>query len=310
MTHTLRPGIAITVSAPFQPDAVAPADYCELRADLWPGGPAGAIDAIARSPRPVIFTCRLPCEGGAFRGSETERARLFDAARAHGAALIDVEMDSALHTDSPPAGWPVLASFHDFNGPVADIPARIRLAAARGAAAAKIVPTARSVADLVPLKLALASPPPIPTVLFAMGIPGLPSRLLTLTWGGLISYMAAERSVAPGQLSMAQYAAAFGTERTFPRHVALAGALPDVLAGARLARAAQTSSTPCYAAIPYPNAGPDDCERMVTDLDASAAIFIERRTGARPSCVVRAHRSADDKELAGNLARALQEGLQ
>ena len=307
MTHTLRPGIAITVTAPFEPGAVAPADYCELRADLWPGGPDGAIDAIARSPRPVIFTCRLLVEGGAFRGSESERVRLFDAARAHGAALIDVEMGSKLYTDGPPAGWPVLASFHDFNGPVADIPARIACAAARGATAVKIIPTARSVEDLVTLKLALASGPPIPTVLFAMGITGLPSRLLTLTWGGFLTYMGAECAVAPGQLSLARYAATFGTERTFPRYIALAGPQADVLAAARAAATAHPATR--HAVIPFPNARRDDCGRIVADLDASAAILIERRNDAKPTFAVRAQRSAPDREAAASLAAALQNTL-
>ena len=69
------PGIAVTVTEPVQDPILEGADFCEVRADLWHGPTSGALAFVQRSPRPVIFTCRIPAEGGRFRGSEDDRGR-------------------------------------------------------------------------------------------------------------------------------------------------------------------------------------------------------------------------------------------
>ncbi len=290
MSTTPRHGLAVTAVGPFDPAAVRAADYCEIRADLWPGGPAEALAHIAASPRPVIFTCRSAAEGGACRVEDDERAAIFAQARERGAALIDIEMRSALFRRGVAAGWPVLASIHDFDGPIAAIEDRIVAAHGDGATAVKLVPTARSIADVVALKRALADPPPLPAALFAMGNCGIPSRILALTWGSFLSYLGAAAPAAPGQLTLPLYTELYGNARTFACHIALTGAEPDLWTAARLAQRSRTAPAMRRHTVPYPDAAPADFPAIIETLGARAVVDVQRLAGERWRCVVhRAH---------------------
>ncbi len=309
MSTTVRPGIAVTADGPFDPAAVRAADYCEIRADLWPGGPAEALARIAASPRPVVFTCRTAAEGGRFRGSDAERAPLFARARDLGAALVDIELRSALLRRGVAAGWPVLASLHDFAGPVEDIPDLLRTARDEGAAAAKIVSTARSIADVVALRHALDEPAPLPAAMFAMGPCGIPSRILALTWGSLLSYAAAETPAAPGQLTLSLYTELYGDARTLPAHIALAGVERDLWPAARAANRLCAQRRLGARAVPYPDAAPADFPAIIDILGAQAVLDIRRIEGAGWRCAVHRAHMQPATHSASTLDAALDEAL-
>ena len=82
-------------------------DAVELRLDLYPG--IDVARAIAESAKPVIATVRRKIDGGAFAGSETERAVLLS--RAAGAAYLDIEVDAP--DGYGPAGPRRIVSAHE-----------------------------------------------------------------------------------------------------------------------------------------------------------------------------------------------------
>jgi len=116
-------------------------DAVELRLDLYPG-----IDverAIATSRKPVIATVRRQVDGGAFVGSEVERAALL--ARAAGAAYLDVEVDA-------PDGYGVagprrIVSAHDMLGVPDDLDGLFQRCLQRGADLVKIAVTPRDATE-------------------------------------------------------------------------------------------------------------------------------------------------------------------
>ncbi|HNS00036.1 MAG TPA: type I 3-dehydroquinate dehydratase [Planctomycetota bacterium] len=309
MIDTLRSGIAVTATGPFDPDAVQAADYCEIRADLWPGGPAEALTQIAASPRPVIFTCRTAHEGGGFRGPESERAAIFARACELGALLVDIELRSTLFRRGAAEGWPVLASLHDFTGPIEGLTDLLRGVRDDGATAAKLVPTARSIRDLAVLRRALAAPAPLPAALFAMGPCGIASRILALTWGSLLSYTAAEAPAAPGQLTLALYTQVYGDRRAFPAHIALAGAGHDLWPAARVANRLCAQNNLATRAVPYPSATPDDFPVMLDDLGAQAVVGIGGTPGAGWRCALHRARRQPSEHPAATLDAALASAL-
>jgi 3-dehydroquinate dehydratase/shikimate dehydrogenase len=74
----------------FRRAALLGADWHELRLDLWPAHEdVGAL--VAKATLPVLVTCRMPRDGGAFGGSVEERRLLVEKALGAGARGIDLE---------------------------------------------------------------------------------------------------------------------------------------------------------------------------------------------------------------------------
>ncbi len=128
-----------TLSDPF--GAVDPrVDAVELRLDLHPETDPAAVRR--RHGKPVIAAVRRARDGGQFRGTEPERARLF--ARAAGADYVDVEVDA--RPDVAPAGPQRITSFHDCTGVPDDLDAIFERCLLRGGRMVKIAATPGSAA--------------------------------------------------------------------------------------------------------------------------------------------------------------------
>src|SRR5712672_3575778 len=131
--------------------AMAGADWVELRLDRWPAG--GDLAAtIAQIQLPVLVACRVPEDGGSFRGSLGDRRELLGSALAAGAAGIDLEL---WETWTPSVGRNRLRlfvrSYHHLSAVPKDLPAiQDRLFAMQGTVA-KIVVTAHDLADAAPV---------------------------------------------------------------------------------------------------------------------------------------------------------------
>jgi len=271
------PGPVVTLTAPLAPERFPHAALFEIRADLWEGRREELLPYLRRLPEPVIFTCRPTFEGGRFQGSEEERMKLFHCALEAGAALVDVEIASALYPEAVSRKWPVLASFHDFSAMPEDLDEKRARAAESGARAVKVVGTARSLDDTARVKRFLAGESSIPVAAFAMGSAGLPSRALALAWGSLFTYVGAAQGVAPGQLTYERFIGTY-TEAGAPlRHAAVTG-----LCGAELLDLAQavnrnllgkTSAAPLL--VPYPTAKPSEWAILFKELEAVLLVEIE-----------------------------------
>jgi 3-dehydroquinate dehydratase/shikimate dehydrogenase len=189
----------------------AGADAVEVRLDrLKRAEPSSWFPGTAAAPRPVIAACRARAEGGFFAGSERRRGEaLLTAARA-GVAYVDVELGSAMVkslADLAPAR--VILSHHDRRRtrPAAELHALYRkMAAVAGVAVVKIVTTALDPADILEIRSLLkrVEGGKVPLIAFAMGGPGIPSRILAPSWGSWATFVCRRRGEesAPGQVTL------------------------------------------------------------------------------------------------------------
>ncbi len=251
----LSPGIVATVQNEVPSEKLRDADWCEIRADCWPGGPDNALSFISKSPVPVLFTCRIPAEGGFFTGTETQRTLVYEQALSAGAALVDIEGESDLfrHLHRIGADWPILASKHDFSGSISDIPARIAEFSRRGACAVKMISTVSDISGLFEVKKQLNGSHPVPLVSFGMGDSGIASRFLALCWGSLFTYTACGAPAAPGQVDLKNF---IGTCRhlcneSFHVAVCAPGHEQAVAWSDKADKAARNSKSAC-AFVPFP----------------------------------------------------------
>jgi len=198
-------GLCVTVTAHTMAElraardrAAAVADVVELRLDgVRDIDVAGAL--AGRRTR-VIVTCRPRREGGAFDGSEAERLGFLEQAARQGADYVDVEWGAEVAPIlALRAGRGIVLSSHDFGGVPADLVERYRAMRGTGAEVVKIAVTAHALVDNLPLlAFGREATGRAPVALVAMGMPGLPSRILAARFGSCWSY--AGDGVAPGQL--------------------------------------------------------------------------------------------------------------
>ena len=200
--------------------------FVELRLD-WVKNPADAIALIprllvggsrtAKARRPILqATCRRRPNGGRFSGSVSRQIELLQQAARAGCRVLDLEIESAERAGAAAVASlrslaQLILSFHDFYGtpPLAPVARRLRRFEAEFY---KIVPTATRQSDNCAVLDFLSSisgdtPGGGKWVAFAMGEPGIPSRVLALSRGSAFVYASpggtdAVDSIpaAPGQL--------------------------------------------------------------------------------------------------------------
>lgn len=185
------------------------ADTIELRLDeARPEADPRLIEAAHAAGCLVIATCRRVRDGGAWEGSEPDRAARLRAAESAGADFLDLEHDSDISARLPgPSGRSRrIVSLHDTTGTPEDLPSVAARLRARGGGLVKLVTTARSLRDTLSIRNLLRSDPggAAPLIAFAMGPRGLPSRLLALAWGSAAAYFAADPldPAASGQIGL------------------------------------------------------------------------------------------------------------
>ena len=175
-------------------------DMVELRIDLLKKSERNRAIA-ALPPVPTIVTFRKKCDGGAFDGEEKERYAFFKkmlrelAAAApvaegrDGTVYVDFEEgfgDEALVALARKAGVKIVRSVHSFEGPVKNLPARLKaLAKAGDVAKIAFMPKTKKDVEKAFKQLAVELPP---HVVCAMGPLGLPTRVLAGRLGSLWTY--------------------------------------------------------------------------------------------------------------------------
>ena len=162
---------------------------------------------------PLIATCRLPGEGGLFRGEESKRISQLLSAVLVGFDYVDVELVTKdvkeVVKKAKSGGAKTIISKHDFSS-TPGIPVLNRLfrkEIALGADVCKIVTTAKSAdANLSCLRFIAKASKIKDVICFAMGPLGTPSRLLSPLFGGFLTYATVEegKEAAPGQITISE----------------------------------------------------------------------------------------------------------
>ncbi|GEM_PF-99151 len=177
----------------------AGADLVEFRLDHL-RDPGMVRELVRRASAPVLASCRVPEDGGFFRGSPHTRRAFLAAAVEGGAEWIDLEHWEGM---SLPSGTRtrVLRSFHRLQGPPRDLREVLERMARSGADALKIVWMAYDAADLEELASIPDFPPELPVLSFLAGEAGLPTRFLAALRGAPFLYCAPGPGLeaAPGQ---------------------------------------------------------------------------------------------------------------
>jgi 3-dehydroquinate dehydratase-1 len=179
------------------------ADIIEARVDLAAEEPERLAEGIYRLNKPLIVTVRPVWEGGAFKGTERERVRIFKKL-VPVADYIDVEL-RARNVDEIiglTEGTDALSivSYHDFEKmppkkEMLDIIARCH----EKGDIAKLAVTPAGLRDVLRLfEVTLKAMRPVCTI--AMGDMGAHSRIMAPVYGSLLTYGYVRKPVAPGQM--------------------------------------------------------------------------------------------------------------
>ncbi|HYO82807.1 MAG TPA: shikimate dehydrogenase [Bryobacteraceae bacterium] len=188
--------------------------FLEMRLDYLPD-PQRGLQVMSRvvSEHPdvkVLATCRRNTNHGSFHGSVDEQVRILEAAVAHGAAAVDLEIESAEVLDSPALqslnhGTGLVVSYHNFESTPA-MDAVVRRMHRVEAWAYKIVTTARKPSDVLRLLACGKTTAGSRLILMAMGEIGFPTRVISPAFGSMYTYASPNgaEGTAPGQICARQ----------------------------------------------------------------------------------------------------------
>ncbi len=185
-------------------------DLVEVRLDYMEG--IEGLDEIrAATHYPLIATCRLPHQGGHYRGSERERIETLREACREGFEYIDIEISTPGVEDivRELRGWGVnlIVSYHDLEGtpPEKALTRILEKGLSLRPEVLKIIGMARNYGDNYVYLRIVSENRDLGLVSFGMGRPGIPSRVLSPLMGGSFTYASAIEgmSCAPGQISIA-----------------------------------------------------------------------------------------------------------
>ncbi len=208
-----RPAIAAAVSdselGEMEGALLEAVDLVELRMDHFADLSSGYVrDVFARASslgKPLIATVRSADEGGHRYIADSERLRLFEAARDF-VRIIDIEAGSAIFDEvmgiARSSGGVLMASYHDFKGtpPYDELDRMLKQWRRRGADVVKIAVTARDEADLRTMTLLTLNHFREGVVTISMGGKGLISRVFFPLIGSLFTFASVGLSKAPGQV--------------------------------------------------------------------------------------------------------------
>lgn len=196
-----------------------PPDLVEWRADYFEGvrepGSAAAMLAELRGVLgeiPIIFTVRTKREHGELDIAGEAYARLnMEIARTRKADLIDLELFTdptvlrLLIAGVHACGMKIVLSNHDFDAtpPRHEMAGRLRKMRSWGGDLPKLAVTPRSPEDVLSLLEAtreVAKDGKSPVITMAMGGLGVVSRIAGETFGSALTFGAARKASAPGQI--------------------------------------------------------------------------------------------------------------
>ena len=187
-----------------------PSDLVEFRVDKigfkvnW----LERCEEVEASGIPVIVTIRIAAEGGAWRGSDAERLRLFDDALSC-VSVVDVELRSGIAAKvsevARKQGKACIVSFHDFEKTPALAELRAVLAEAEALnGIVKIVTMVNGEGDVEILRELLGQTRNAPLCVMGMGPLGTATRVSFARSGSCLTYGYLDTPSAPGQLSAAE----------------------------------------------------------------------------------------------------------
>ena len=225
---TGRPKICVPIVAKTEADILEQAnsftglsfDLVEWRADWFDGlGEEGSIARILGKlhdilgEKPVLFTIRTRKEGGEIEPAAEDYMRWNETAAAGGADLIDVDLFSGreivrtLVKYAHERGAAVIGSSHDFRKTPenTDMEARLADMDALGCDIAKLAVMPQSKEDVLRLltvteKMSRTLESPLITM--SMGGDGVLSRLCGEVFGSCLTFGAAKKASAPGQIGV------------------------------------------------------------------------------------------------------------
>ena len=212
--------------------------FLEFRLDYLPD-PSAGLEVIrkVRKSLPdahILATCRHKRASGHYKGDLEQQFAILQNAAAAGAALVDLEIESAELAKPALAALrnavPLCLSYHDFEKtPVLDpILRRLKRFPAN---AYKIATTARKPSDNLRMLQFARAHHGTPLVAFAMSEVGLATRILAPSLGGLYTYAAPFGSggTAPGQIPAKQLRFLYRCEK-LTRHSHVYGVIASPVA--------------------------------------------------------------------------------
>ena len=193
------------------------ADLAELRVDYLEDDERLYVRRFPElAGMPVILTIRRDVDGGKFVSGEGARIKLLarglafaSADTRHNFAYIDIEDDFNVPSIEEAArtfGTRIIRSFHNLEGIIDNIPAKIKSMRRSEDEIVKIALAANSTADVLNVYRASKACQNIEKILICMGHYGICSRILAESFGSYLSYSSAlsEKEVpgASGQLDI------------------------------------------------------------------------------------------------------------
>ena len=189
------------------------ADVVELRLDYLSDGARAQVFAqlpalAAQITTPLLFTFRPREQGGQRELSLAARRAFWQQLPAEIAALVgfaDFELDlvESFTAEPPPVPWSkVICSWHNFDHTPEDLIQRYERMAATPAAIVKLATKCNRIGDCLRLfELIEHAQGRKPLIALGMGLPGLSTRVLSLSRGALLTFGALQRGAesAPGQ---------------------------------------------------------------------------------------------------------------
>ena len=174
------------------------ADLLEVRLDRFGKAP-DVGEMIASKPRPILFTCRRPDDGGHWDGSEDERLAILRQCIVSKADYVEIELDAADKVRPFPPSQRVIA-YTNLRETPPDILDIYEEARSKRPDIIKLVTLARTPEEAWPLVQILGRST-VPTVIVGLGKPGVMLTVLGKRLGAPWGYAALERGMEayPGQ---------------------------------------------------------------------------------------------------------------
>jgi 3-dehydroquinate dehydratase/shikimate dehydrogenase len=196
-------------------------DLLEVRLDRFGKAP-DLSEILSAKPRPVIMSCRRPCDGGMWDGSEDERLALLRQCIISKADYVEIELDAADQIRPFPPAKRVISYTNLSQTPanLAEIYAEVQT---KKPDVIKLTTLARTPEEAWPLVQILARPA-VPTVAVGLGSPGVMLSVLGAKIGAPWTYAALERGMEahPGQPTVADLVDVYHY-RTITRSTRLVG---------------------------------------------------------------------------------------
>ncbi len=200
-------GTAVSEPTLQSPNVLSQCDILELRLDQLDGESNSWLEECKRLEAgglPVLITCRLAVEGGAWGRPDAERRTLLNIALAHVSA-VDIEWRSELKEElcreAARHDKCVIVSYHNFSETpsLAELKALVRQVQQLPAAIPKIATMLNSPADIEILQKLIHETTDTPLCVLGMGPLAGNTRVTFAKLGSALTYGYLDTPCAPGQ---------------------------------------------------------------------------------------------------------------